>query len=114
MSNPAEDALCADPELTPSRWRVYWVLRYPFLNFKTPRDVKIDVLTEALRYRARTDVAERRGRTMGPRHIIAALDWLVRRGYLIERGRDARRVRSLMLEYEAPVQSAEPPTQRSA
>lgn len=66
-------------------WRVYMALQPPRLDFAIPRDVKIGALSDEL--------------GMGRQHVRKALTELVSQGYLLEHGRDARRVRSLRLAY---------------
>ena len=72
MSFPALTTFFDDPERNYARWAVYMALQPPVLDFVTPREKKLEVV----RHRAR----------IGRRATIEALQWLTRRGYLLDHG----------------------------
>lgn len=101
MSCPAYEQLGKDIRLGYASWRCYMRLAIgsehepPILNFVTPVEVKVWYLAQTI--------------PLSPRKVRSSLDWLVRMGYLVEHGRDARGVRSLSLAF-----SASPPTRFAA
>jgi hypothetical protein len=86
MSFPALDAFEEDPigEHKPT-WKVYMHLQRSLLNHTKPMPVKVRALTQTLR--------------LGPASVIAALNQLVGRGYLIEHSPGSRGVRNLTLAW---------------
>lgn len=95
MSFPAYRDITKDIELGFARWRVYMHLVHePVLYHTHPVEVKVIGISHALH--------------MSNRKVIDALDWLVRRGYIIQHARDGRRTRSLSIAWErrvAPTQN---------
>ncbi len=85
MSYPALDAFADDPNVRHLTFRVYMHLQRRVLDHAAPREVKSYVLSATLRIR--------------PASVIAALNWLVRSGYLIEHARGARGVRVFSLAW---------------
>lgn len=86
MSFPALDAFETDPisESAPT-WKVYMHLQRSWLNHTQPKAVKVRALTQTLH--------------LGPASVIAALNQLVERGYLIEHSPGSRGVRNLTLAW---------------
>jgi hypothetical protein len=85
---PALEAFAEDTRVRHLTFRVYMHLQRRVLDHREPREVKSYVLGETLR--------------MGPASVIAALNWLVRAGYLIEHPRAARGVRVFTLAWARP------------
>lgn len=87
MTFPAYRDITKDIELGYARWRVYMFLVHePILNHTQAIEVKVIAVAHALH--------------MSNRKAIDALDWLVKRGYLIQHARDGRRTRSLSIAWE--------------
>ena len=88
MSFPALDAFAEDPTIEQVAWKVYMHLQRALLHHREPRAVKVDGLCETLHIR--------------PASIIAALNQLTDRGYLVEHERAARGVRWMTLAWSVP------------
>lgn len=86
MSFPAYESFGRDIEIGYARWRVYTYLvhRLP-LSHAEPRVVKVWFVAEQI--------------PLARRHVIKALDWLTRRGYVVEHGRASRGERMLSLAW---------------
>lgn len=89
MSFPALDTLAADTTIEHSTWKVYMHLQRSLLNHTQPMPVKVRALTQTLR--------------LGPSAVIAGLNQLVGKGYLIEHAPGARGVRNLTLAWSVPL-----------
>ncbi len=88
MTFPAYVAFSADPRVRRVPWRVYMLLQRERLNFITPVEVKATEVALTARIR--------------PASVTSALNWLTRRGYLIEHGRGTRNERLLTLAWSLP------------
>jgi DNA-binding GntR family transcriptional regulator len=100
LSFPALDTFEKDPiSETPSTWKVYMHLQRSLLNHTKPMPVKVRALAQTLR--------------VGPGPIIAALNVLIERGYLLEHSHDKRGVRHLTLAWSVE-QNRFPPRNSSA
>lgn len=96
MSFPAYRALGRDIQLGFSHWRVYMHLVHaPILNHVTPVWVKSSAL----------EIPGRGERPLTRGVVAKSLDWLVRRGYVVQYARDAHGVRSLALAFEVAPES---------
>lgn len=73
---PALHSFNDDPGRTAARWAVYMAVQPPLLDFALPRPLKLEVICTEARVRWAT-ASEVRA-------------WLIKHGYLIEHGRDAR------------------------
>jgi DNA-binding MarR family transcriptional regulator len=89
---PALESLADDSAIERTAWRVYMHLQRHLLDHTAPREVKAQALAQTLHLREAS--------------VIAALNQLVTRGYLIEHDKGARRVRRLTLAWTVARDSA--------
>lgn len=85
MGCPADDDLEQDTEIAHAAWRIYRFLRRHELDFRTPREVKLDLLVSKLH--------------MSKTTVVESVNYLVEVGYLIEHQRAWRGIRQFTLAW---------------
>lgn len=92
---PAVSSFASDPGRTHARWAVYMNIQPPFLSMTVPKPLPVD--SAALAAKVSTGAA------------AEAINWLIRRGYLVVHSVDGRGVRSVTLAWaigDAPLRES--------